>query len=170
MVPWAKNMNKQTKRLAVGDRFVDKKALLLWPHRRTARFVQADRWPTKMQVTAQYHSDVQEGILNQTTSQILKWMDHSSKTPCQVPLCQLRTNERKPWWGCHHHCTAGNVAWFRRDQGLTCIMVTAGWQFRIKRHESIGPSCTEAAQVATSGISWCTLVPTEHHSKSTKTA
>ena len=44
-------------------------------------------------------------------SQIFKWMDHSSKTPCQVPLCQLKTNERKPWWGCHHHCTAGSAAY-----------------------------------------------------------
>lgn len=52
-------------------------------------FVQADRWPTKIPVTARYHRDVQEGFLNQTTSQTLKWMGQSRKTLYRFPLCQL---------------------------------------------------------------------------------
>lgn len=83
--------------LSVSDRFVDRKILgAKWGHSETTRFVQADRWPTKMQVTAQYRSDVQKAILNQTTSQILKWMDHSSKIQWQVTL-SLIPNEKKAW-------------------------------------------------------------------------
>lgn len=111
MVPWAKKYEQTNKKACSQWQVCGQKSLVAGRgHSRTTRFVQADRWPTKMQVTAQYHSDVQEGILNQTTSQILKWMDHSSKTPCQVPLCQLKKNEKTPWWGCHHHCTVGCVA------------------------------------------------------------
>lgn len=57
--------NKQRK-LSVSVKFVDKKSLVAGRgHSRMTRFVQADRGPTKMQVRAQYHSDVQEGISNQ---------------------------------------------------------------------------------------------------------
>ncbi len=100
-------------------------------HSRTTRFAQADRWPTKMQVTAQYHSDVQEGILNQATSQILKWMVHSSKTPCQVPLCQLKNECEEAMVGMSSPLHSGMRCLVRRAQGLCCNVVTAGWQLSI---------------------------------------
>lgn len=136
-------------------------------HSRTARFVQADRWPAKIQVTAQYHRDVREGTLKQTN---LK-MDGPQRQKHHARFHSVAQSEwEEATVGMSSLLHSRKRRLVQRDQGLCCNTVTAGWQFSIN---CMNPWVRFLCRLRAAGsvFSWCTsiplLQPTEHHSRDT---